>query len=247
MKDLLLVSSGIRLSCLIDYKIPSNLESILTRLKKFPLIQKTKIVQIDDFVFLMNPSTFRACLVKRHQPVYINISSGCGIPKLCTQDQVEFIDNKIKTICDLVNSNLENPLITLKPDLGAFILTLAGSFLEYPFIYFQDPKQDPALGNCLSNVPLTIFQPMVQLGKETALIWNQIDDKRDTSQSYFSILSCSVPTTLLEDLHPNSHQDQSLLVNHLFGVFIERLLMTHDYWAFSSLKIEQVVLQHVLL
>lgn len=30
---------------------------------------------------------------------------------------MEFIDNKIKTICDLVNSNLENPLITLKPGI----------------------------------------------------------------------------------------------------------------------------------
>jgi len=241
LRDLFLVATGIRQSCLIDYKAPptTNISKLLVSFcPLFEAIQNVSVVQLDDFVFLVNRQIFSNAVWNVD---FINVGSHLESPRVSNEAESNLLSMRLCSIYHQIKTEMEKQKSSICCALGAgaFIITVAGWLLEYPFVYFDDRVLVDQIqdGNCLNNINLKVFQPLGRLSPEMKIVWNKFSQQELTTE--FSVLSCSVPECLF-----NSASDQFWLQK--FSVFNERLSQS-PFWSFSRLEIKTVALPHVLL
>jgi hypothetical protein len=255
VKDLFLVTVGVRTAFLIDYASIeiSKLRIFLQSLGKG--FAHLAAIEIDDFVFVINKNTFAQQFetdrsANYARSIFVDIDktrSAQAADEQLRNTVCTALTKHLHTIQSTLDKNLVKP--TLNLDCGIFIITISGWLLEYCCVYFHGGLYRNNKGedwnNNLSMVPLNLYTVYIESTDIDIAHASQSDGSKlmgvSGENDMVPVLAFSVPESVEEGLKDKFSVDQVLQER-----FSSRI---SDIPCLKSVSVskQQIALPHVLL
>ncbi|KAG7394104.1 hypothetical protein PHYBOEH_005659 [Phytophthora boehmeriae] len=188
LRDLLLVASGLRASCLVDCCALTSelaellLQSLCVEIESLDIhhfaVDQLRAVVLDGNVFFLNVETFMrekmlTLANTSRQQLYVDVSASLSLPQIIRNAaRLEAFNDWTINVCNDLLATTSTLVLEWRRPKAFNATALAGILLCYPCVYdiFKDANDDDLDGwieqeNCLAMTPLLVFQTSLQCVK----------------------------------------------------------------------------------